>query len=152
MIVTMKTAMKMPRCVQLDKTKYMFIYFYIIFQKGQNVFELFFRLQNSQDAGDSDEGDDDDDDEDDDEKDDDDADDSEDEDEESEDEEEDEDDTINISSSMLGGESEVSAMSEDISLPSLSITPSKKSTTQSKQGTYKFIELNAKTLSLYSVT
>ena len=48
---------------------------------------------------------------------------------------------------MLGGESEVSAMSEDISLPSLSITPSKKSTTQSKQGTYKFIELNAKTIS-----
>ena len=41
---------------------------------------------------------------------------------------------------MLGGESEVSAMSEDISLPSLSITPSKKATTQSKQGRWKFIE------------
>merc|ERR1711997_664411 len=86
--------------------------------------------QNVEDAEDGDEGDDDDDD---DEKDDDDADDSEDEDEDSEEEEEDEDDTINMSSSMLGGESEVSAMSEDISLPSLSITPSKKATTQSKQ-------------------
>ena len=48
---------------------------------------------------------------------------------------------------MLGGESEVSAMSEDISLPSFSITPSKKSTTQSKQGKYEFIELNANTIS-----
>ena len=49
-----------------------------------------------------------------------------------------------MSSSMLGGESEVSAMSEDISLPSLSITPSKKATTQSKQGKFKFIEFDAK--------
>ena len=80
------------------------------------------------------------------EKDDDDADDSEDEDEDSEEEEEDEDDTINMSSSMLGGESEVSAMSEDISLPSLSITPSKKATTQSKQGKFKFFEFDAKTI------
>ena len=94
------------------------------------IYSNFYRFQYFQDAEDSDEGDDDDDDE----KDDDDADDSEDEDEDSEEEEEDEDDTINMSSSMLGGESEVSAMSEDISLPSLSITPSKKGTTQLKQG------------------
>ena len=51
-----------------------------------------------------------------------------------------------MSSSMLGGESEVSAMSEDISLPSLSITPSKKATTQSKQGKFKFIKFDAKTI------
>ena len=62
---------------------------------------------------------------------------------------------MNMSSSMLGGESEVSAMSEDISLPSFSITPSKKSTTQSKQGKCKFIELNVKTISFcvyYSIS
>ena len=51
---------------------------------------------------------------------------------------------------MLGGESEVSAMSEDISLPSLSITPSKKATTQSKQGRWKFIEFDAKTIFFFS--
>ena len=96
-------------------------------------------------ADDSDEDDEDedkdDDDKDDDDKDDDDADESEDEDEdgdesdEEDDDEEEEDDPINMSSSMLGGDSEMSAMSEDVSLASsISGTPAKKASSQHKQG------------------
>ena len=54
--------------------------------------------------------------------------------------EEDEEDPLNISSSMLGGDSEMSAMSDDASLPSsISITPvsslAKKHSGMQKQGT-----------------
>ena len=62
-----------------------------------------------------------------------------------EEEEEEEEDPLNISSSMLGGDSEISAMSEDVSLPSsISITPitssSKKPPVQQKEGTIGILE------------
>ena len=96
-----------------------------------------------QEDEDSDDGDDDEDKEDEEEDDsDEDAEDSDDEedDEDEEEGEEEEADPLNVSSSMLGGDSETSAMSEDVSLPSsVSITPVsslvKKPVAQSKQGT-----------------
>ena len=84
---------------------------------------------------DADDSDDDDEDKDDDDDDDDDG--SEEDGEESEEDEEDgdEDDTINMSSSMLAGDSETSAMSEDASFQSsISMTPGKKSLATPKQG------------------